>query len=298
MSSTTPAVTFRLPEGERRQPRKRRRRAEGRRARKEYLIGGCCSSLWLSRSISSTSRSYDTKLLESNNRERFLSCKTHCILSILSTTCCDQYASECVCVRLCVSPKLRLAVIRSVLNQNSSTTYSDRSNSIIACSEHHTRAVPYLSFILSLSRPSAVSVCLTIYLSVCLSCGHSISPFYICARPLCHSALSDIHHTLRSEPPRCNLSSEPNSSSASHAVPGSQCHSITHMHHALPKLLAAVHPLTPRVRVPEPFFPFPCAPSLLLRHHKSRFDGLFRAETRPGVGKGLSPRSSPELTLF
>lgn len=56
-------------------------RAGRREVAQEDLMGVYCS-LWLLRSISSTSRSYDTKLLESIIRERNLSCKTCYILSI------------------------------------------------------------------------------------------------------------------------------------------------------------------------------------------------------------------------
>lgn len=82
---------------------------------------GVYCSLWLLGSISSTSRSYDTKLLESNIRERDLSCKTHCILSI-QPACPQCSVFNVNCVRLCVSPNLRLAVIRPVPNSNLSTT--------------------------------------------------------------------------------------------------------------------------------------------------------------------------------
>lgn len=233
MSSTTPAVTFGLPEGERRQPRKRRRRAEGRRARMEYLIGGCCSSLWLSRSISSTSRSYDTKLLESNNREKLSPAKHIASCPILSTVDCGEHASECTCVRLCVSPKLRLAVIRSVLNQNSLTTFSDRSNSIIACSEHHTRAVPYLSHLVPLPAISCQRV--YDYLPIYLCAYHADIPYLRAKYVPAHSGTLPFQTSITPyglSPRAATCPANLIHLSASHAVPGSQCRSITHMHHA------------------------------------------------------------------
>lgn len=84
---------------------------------------GVYCSLWLLGSISSTSRSYDTKLLESNIKERDLFCKTHCILSIQTACLSTVLSPQREFVRLCVSPNLRLAVIRPVLNSNLSNTY-------------------------------------------------------------------------------------------------------------------------------------------------------------------------------
>lgn len=96
--------------------------AQGRRERGAAgrFNGGYCS-LWLLRSISSTSRSYDTKLLESNNRGKSLLQNT--LHSVVHPTCSYTVINICsdnVC--LCVSPNVRLAVIRPVRNSNTLTT--------------------------------------------------------------------------------------------------------------------------------------------------------------------------------
>lgn len=166
----------------------------------------------------------------------------------------------------------------------------DGSNSIIACSGHHTRAVPYLIFSLSLGHQ--LSVCISICTSTLytVSCGHSKSPCLPTHVPaqLCHSAHPNIHHTLRSEPPPSQLATcpaKPNSSFSFHtsrsAVSVTACTTTCSWPPPSP-----THPrgFQNLFRLPKSVAP-----------HNSRFDGLFRAETNSGVGVGRKERNKPFL---
>ncbi|KAH8764851.1 hypothetical protein F5883DRAFT_103133 [Diaporthe sp. PMI_573] len=158
--------------------------------------GGGCFSLWLPRSSAVPHEAMIPNCLNrTSGRNALLQNALHLVYTLYSLMV-NHLPVNCTCTSVC---KPTPAVSRDPTSSRLKSLdhlISDRSNSIIACSEHHTRAVPYP--ILCPSRPSAVSV--WIYLSTYMPIMRTfhISVLYTCPPTL---PFPSIYHTLQSEPP-------------------------------------------------------------------------------------------------